>query len=392
MKINVRPLKGEAFDVEAEPEDSVEVLKAKVAAIRPELPAGQLKLVFAGKVLQDGVTLQESSVKDGDFLVIMVTKPKAGAAGPAVAVASPVPPAPAPVPVPTAVPQSAEGVAASGMVGGQNLEATIQMMCDMGFPRSEVERCLRAAFGNPDRAVEYLMSGIPPHLMQQASGQSAPPAPAPAPVPMAAPVAGNQASVPAGGFPQMPMAPGGNATGPLAKVRNHPLFFRLKAAVQQNPAALNQVLSFINQADPSLIPLIAEHQEEFVEMLQEPMPTGLPGVPTGGPAHAPMGAAGGAAPVGSPVDPVQSMIAALQAAQQAGGAAPTPAVPAVAAGPAAVPAAAPQLPQLSAAEQEAVERLQTLGFDRAAALQAYLACERNEELAANYLFDMADDN
>ena len=43
--------------------------------------------------------------------------------------------------------------------------------------------------------------------------------------------------------------------------------------------------------------------------------------------------------------------------------------------------------QLSAEEGEAIERLQALGFDRNTAIEAFLACDRNEQLAANFLFD-----
>jgi len=268
MLLKARPLKGEAFDVDADPAETVEALKAKVCAMRPEFGGGGVKLVYGGKVLQDGVTLADSGVTEGGLLVVMPLKAKAGETAPAAASAQPPVPVPAPAPVPDLAPAAAAPAPPAGMVGlgGPGIEDTIKMMCEMGFPRSDVERALRAAFGNPDRAVEYLMSGIPPHLMQQASGQ-APPAPAPAPAQQA-----NR------GMPMMPpMAP---ATGPLAKLQNHPLFFRLKAAVQQNPASLNQVLHATYQADPSLVPLIMEHQEEFVRIMAEPLPAGL-GAPAG---------------------------------------------------------------------------------------------------------------
>ena len=46
---------------------------------------------------------------------------------------------------------------------------------------------------------------------------------------------------------------------------------------------------------------------------------------------------------------------------------------------------------LTPEDQAAVERLEQLGFPRVAVVQAYMAADKNEELAANLLFDMGDD-
>lgn len=53
------------------------------------------------------------------------------------------------------------GLAASNLVAGTNLESTVQEIFDMGggsWDRDTIVRALRAAYNNPERAVEYLYS------------------------------------------------------------------------------------------------------------------------------------------------------------------------------------------------------------------------------------------
>ena len=47
----------------------------------------------------------------------------------------------------------------------------------------------------------------------------------------------------------------------------------------------------------------------------------------------------------------------------------------------------PGTSQLTQEEADAVDRLASMGFEKAAAAQAYLACDKNEMLAANLLMD-----
>merc|ERR1711982_278667 len=49
-----------------------------------------------------------------------------------------------------------------------------------------------------------------------------------------------------------------------------------------------------------------------------------------------------------------------------------------------------QVLRLTEEEMAAVDRLTEMGFDRTEAAQAFLACDKNEALAANLLMDSAD--
>lgn len=388
MKIFVKTLKGTSFDVEVKPEDTVVDVKMKIETVQGSdvYPAAQQMLIYQGKVLKDDTTLEENKVAENSFVVIMLTKNKrppgegsntstAPTKAPQSSAPTPVPtpgtapqtavptstepasvpsPAPAPAPAPAAAPVSSVsatsesgvyGHAASNLVAGNNLEGAIQQILDMGggtWDRDTVVRALRAAYNNPERAVEYLYSGIPeqaevpPVARTPGSGQAAnspiqmPQPTQPAPVTSSGPNAN-----PLDLFPQgLPdVGSGAAGAGSLEFLRNSPQFQVLRAMVQANPQLLQPMLQELGKQNPQLVRLIQEHQADFLRLINEPVQ-------------------GGEGNLGD---------------QLAG--------------------AMPQAIQVTPEERDAIERLEAMGFDRAIVLEVFFACNKNEELAANYLLD-----
>ena len=65
---------------------------------------------------------------------------------------------PTPAPPSATSAESAPTAFGASFLTGEALQTTINNMVEMGFPRDQVLRALRASFNNPDRAVEYLMT------------------------------------------------------------------------------------------------------------------------------------------------------------------------------------------------------------------------------------------
>ena len=135
---------------------------------------------------------------------------------------------------------------------------------------------------------------------------------------------------------------GGNTVelaGVLDFLRTQPQFRQIRQLVQTNPQLLEPLVAQLAQSNPELGELISQHQEEFLGLLSEPLgPEPQPGQEqTGAPAQG--------------TNPASQYIS------------------------------------VTPEERSAIERLEALGFPRQKVIEAYFACDKNEMLAANYLFD-----
>ena len=66
-------------------------------------------------------------------------------------------PAPGPAPAPGVAPGPAPKPG-EGLVLGAAYESAVIQLMDMGFPRDQVEKAMKAAFNNPERAADYLLT------------------------------------------------------------------------------------------------------------------------------------------------------------------------------------------------------------------------------------------
>lgn len=120
---------------------------------------------------------------------------------------------------------------------------------------------LRASFHNPERAVEYLLTGIPPSAAAEAAGGGSD---SPAASNPTTPSAEGQSAASGGGDSSS------SSSDPLAFLRNQEQFQQMRALLQQNPDMLNAVLQQIGQSNPQLLNLISQNQEAFIRMINEP--------------------------------------------------------------------------------------------------------------------------
>ena len=222
---------------------------------------------FTGKILVDETPLSEYKIEEGKFVVLMATKPKTTEQTPTPAAAAAAAPSETETkstsePTSETARQASEGTEESSsstvseiVLKGAEYENVVTRIQDMGYERQEVERALRASFHNPDRAVEYLLTGFPEESMEDASESREPSAP-------------GTAQPPTPTEPSSPQNPAGG--NPLEFLRHQSQFQQMRDVIRTNPQLLNTVMQQIGQSNPQLLQLISQNQEAFIQMLNEP--------------------------------------------------------------------------------------------------------------------------
>lgn len=72
MKVSVKTLKGNHFDIEVQPTDTVLNVKKQIEQTQgaQTYPSEQQMLIYQGRVLKDGTTIEENKVSENAFLVL----------------------------------------------------------------------------------------------------------------------------------------------------------------------------------------------------------------------------------------------------------------------------------------------------------------------------------
>lgn len=372
MIITIKTLQQQTFQVDFDPANTVLLLKEKIEEVRgKEYVKENQKLIYACMILVDDRTVASYNFDEKKFIVVMVNKVAAkkedscdsseavpassGAAvtatatstststgtsevAPAATATVTATPAVAPVQETSDVPQSAQSAAESVLIMGDQYNDMVLNIMEMGYTREMVEQALRASFNNPDRAVEYLLTGIP----ESSTFEGLVSNPTAAAAPAAAAAAGT------GVTPGNVAVPSGNAssTDQLAFLRNQPQFHQMRQIIHQNPGFLQEALTQIGDTNPALLQLISQNQESFLAMLNESGDEASDAAPADA-----LGEAGGLALEEQDI---------------------------------------PQTIAMTSDDRDAIERLKALGFPEHMVLQAYFACEKNENLAADFLLSNND--
>ena len=335
MKIILKNLKQVAYNIEIPSEKlSILNLKKEIEKIHG-FDASQLKLLHNGIVLDDTKTLEDYKIQENSIIIMMNSKVKPKNAQPSTNIESSKPQE-LPEEQKKDQKKTEEKKTTEKVEQKQQTEKysqQINSLVDMGFEKSQAEAAINAAHGQIDLAIEYLYNGIPEGGKNNLNDFD---------------LEDEE------GEAEGEEGENNNNEDPVKNVASV-----AKVLCKNNPGALTELLQSIQQTDPDLMQLINEREDDFKTFLEQPINDNDYRIFQKLSRNMGLTNDEGEEEQEQEHDSEQIRI------------------------------------NLTPEEQEVIKRLKDLGnFSEADVIQAYFACEKNEELTANYLFEqkMRDDD
>jgi len=351
MLITFKTLEQKTFKIEIEETEKVIALKEKIAQERggDQFPVAGQKLIYSGKILDDEKLISECNIDQKNFVVVMVVKQKpkpvdkpkeaetstssesTGSASTSVEPMSVDTASPAPV-------SESASETSTTTTASSDTPSTQGNTPDAPLNTTEVAESTLLTGSALESSITELMSlGYSREQVMVALNRSYHNADRAAEyllsghIPEALP--GESEGGGDGSLGSLPAE--GISAEDLSFLRNSSQFQRMRSQVQSNPGSLPMLLQGIGETNPDLLALINQNQEQFISLLNE-----QPDADVG------QGGAGGGGDGG---------------------------------------AGAPFQIQVTTSEKEAIDRIVAMGFPEAEVIQAFFACDKNEQLAIDLL-------
>lgn len=363
MKLTIKTLQQSTFTVDIEAEKTVKDLKDKIEKDHgKEYPYAAQKLIYSGKILADDSKLAEYNIDEKKFVVLMITRPPPVQKVPPTTVAG----------AEKQTTTTKDGESASSTTTNTTTTTTTTTTSSVGGGTKKDDKASTrsnttttnttsssASSNNEDPLAlgltrlgpgvtatrNFISSGLPPPRENPNS-------------PLVGSNAINRAAAQVLSSGESQMA------SRLATLMSEPHMRQIQDLIQQSPHLVSSTIEAIAGTDPEMYNFITENPDVFVSALN----------------HPPLA---GSRSRGSTRSGQQQPSSGEQRSSQA------------TVTPARNPALRGQpdvmeqiISDVTDRDKEAIERLKELGFPEFLAIQAYMACDRDEQLAANLLFQM----
>ncbi|SBS82776.1 DNA repair protein RAD23, putative [Plasmodium ovale] len=383
MKVKVRTLQNNEEEISVDIDDTIYDVKKKIEGVLPDMPCDKQKLIFSGNILNDESKAVDI-LKENDIVIVMITRKLLSTNKKSSTKKN------------TNETTSAndlknnedkssqmkdeqnttldknevkedEGTlsghvnnAESMLLTGDRLKETIDNICAMGFDEEVVKKAMVLAYNNPNRAIDYLTNGFPDiidanvtnemgentyeygdngHIHQSGDNDNV-----------------SNLSNLLMNYNQLDDNSRQTIANNPEVMRHSPFFNIIRDVALSNPQRIPEIMEMIGRTDPSFLEYIRENQNEFLSALQNYGNENISIDENDLPPNDTFTEQGNQN-ITDPNDENFNI----------------PITP------------------LNENEMESIKKLESLGFPKHLALEAFIACDKNEEMAANYLFENMND-